>query len=79
MPPELADGHLDLVTLMFNYHDLGHLGVDRDSFPIKELAAVGFELQVEANFLRNSNDPRDHNTPDPPQPKDKFVLKFVKP
>ena len=31
VPPEVADGGLDLVTLMFNYHDLGHLGVDRDS------------------------------------------------
>ena len=28
-PPELADGKLDLVTLMFNYHDLGFLQVDR--------------------------------------------------
>ncbi|HVZ46703.1 MAG TPA: hypothetical protein VHA82_23050 [Ramlibacter sp.] len=27
-PPE-AIGHLDLVTLMFNYHDFGHMGVDR--------------------------------------------------
>ena len=29
VPPALADQGLDLVTLMFNYHDLGHLGVDR--------------------------------------------------
>lgn len=28
VPPE-ARGQLDLVTLMFNYHDFGHLGVDR--------------------------------------------------
>jgi predicted methyltransferase len=28
VPPE-ARGRLDLVTLMFNYHDFGHLGVDR--------------------------------------------------
>jgi len=28
-PPELATERIDLVTLMFNYHDLGHLGVDR--------------------------------------------------
>jgi predicted methyltransferase len=28
-PPEAASNALDLVTLMFNYHDLGHLGVDR--------------------------------------------------
>jgi predicted methyltransferase len=29
-PPEVANGGLDLVTLMFNYHDLGHMRVDRD-------------------------------------------------
>jgi predicted methyltransferase len=29
VPSEVADGGLDLVTLMFNYHDLGHMGVDR--------------------------------------------------
>ncbi len=28
-PPEVASGALDLVTLMFNYHDFGHMGVDR--------------------------------------------------
>ncbi len=28
IPPELS-GKLDLVTLMFNYHDLGHMGIDR--------------------------------------------------
>lgn len=28
VPPE-AQGRLDLVTLMFNYYDFGHLGVDR--------------------------------------------------
>ena len=28
VPPELR-GKLDLVTLMFNYHDMGHAGVDR--------------------------------------------------
>lgn len=28
VPPE-ARGRLDLVTIMFNYHDLGHMGVDR--------------------------------------------------
>ncbi|MBI5279217.1 MAG: class I SAM-dependent methyltransferase [Burkholderiales bacterium] len=27
--PEVANGALDLVTLMFNYHDFGHMGVDR--------------------------------------------------
>ena len=29
VPPEYK-GKLDLVTLMFNYHDMGHLRVDRD-------------------------------------------------
>jgi predicted methyltransferase len=29
VPPELH-GKLDLVTFMFNYHDMGHLKVDRD-------------------------------------------------
>jgi predicted methyltransferase len=28
-PSEVAQGGLDLVTLMFNYHDLGHMNVDR--------------------------------------------------
>jgi predicted methyltransferase len=118
-PPELASGRLDLVTLMFNYHDLGFLGVDRaamnqavfsalkpggfyiiadhsgrpgtgisesgtlhrveEAFLRKEVEAAGFKLAAEGTFLRNPNDPRDKNTPDPPQPKDEFVLKFVKP
>jgi predicted methyltransferase len=118
-PAELADGKLDLVTLMFNYHDLGFLGVDRaamnkaifkalkpggafivadhsgrqgtgisesgtlhrveEAFLRKEVEAAGFKLAAEGNFLRNPNDPRDKNTPDPPQPKDEFFLKFVKP
>lgn len=118
-PPELADGKVDLVTLMFNYHDLGHLGIDRDAmnkatfralkpgghyviadhagrpgtgisesgtlhrieeaFLRKEVEAAGFKLIEEGMFLRNPNDPRDKNTPDPPQPKDEMVLKFVKP
>ena len=119
VPPELANAKLDLVTLMFNYHDLGHMGVDRDAmnkavfaalkpggiyvvadhagrpgtgisesgtlhrieeaFLRKEVEAAGFKLVADAPFLRNPNDPRDKNTPDPPQPKDDFVLKFVKP
>jgi predicted methyltransferase len=29
VPPEVAANALDLVTLMFNYHDFGHMGVDR--------------------------------------------------
>ena len=119
IPPELERDRLDLVTLMFKYHDLGHLGVDRaavnravfqalkpgghyviadhsgrpgtgisesgtlhrieEAFLQKEVEASGFHLQAEASFLRKRYDPRDRNTPDPPQPKDEFVLKFVKP
>jgi predicted methyltransferase len=119
IPPELAAGQVDLVTLMFNYHDLGYMGVDRaamnravfralkpgglyviadhagrpgtgiseaatlhrieESFLRQEVEASGFRLLAEGDFLRNPNDPKDKNTPDPPQPKDEFVLKFVKP
>ncbi|HUQ25702.1 MAG TPA: hypothetical protein VM140_08535 [Burkholderiales bacterium] len=118
-PPELAANSLDLVTLMFNYHDLGYLGVDRarmnraafaalkpggiyvvadhsgrpgtgiseggtlhrieEAFVRREIEAAGFKLAGEGNFLRNPADPRDRNTPEPPMPKDEFVLKFVKP
>jgi len=118
VPPELS-GKLDLVTLMFNYHDLGHLGTDRarmnaavfaalkpggmyviadhagrpgtgisesgtlhrieEAFLQKEVEAAGFKLVAHGDFLRNPLDPRDKNTPDPAQPKDEFVLKFVKP
>ncbi len=118
-PPDIADAKIDLVTLMFNYHDLGHMGVDRaamnaatfralkpggmyviadhagrpgtgiseagtlhrieEAFLKAEVQAAGFKLAAEGSFLRNPNDPRDKNTPDPPQPKDEMVLKFVKP
>jgi len=118
VPPELS-GRLDLVTLMFNYHDLGHAGVDRarmnaavfaglksggvyviadhagrtgtgisesgtlhrieEEFLHREVEAAGFKLAEHGDFLRNPLDPRDKNTPEPPQPKDEFVLKFVKP
>src|SRR3569832_2070282 len=37
VPPELK-GKLDLVTFMFNYHDMGHLKVDRD-----KLNRAGFD------------------------------------
>lgn len=117
--PELSPGGLDLATLMFNYHDLGHLGVDRarmnravfaalksgglyiiadhsgrpgtgiseagtlhrieEAFLRREVELAGFRVADEGNFLRNPSDPRDRNTPEPPQPKDEFVLKFVKP
>jgi predicted methyltransferase len=119
VPPELASNGLDLVTLMFNYHDLGHMNVDRgqmnravfaalkpgglyviadhagrpgtgisesgtlhrieEAFLRSEVEAAGFRLVGEGQFLRNPSDPRDRNTPEPPQPKDEFVLKFVKP
>ena len=119
LPPELAQGKFDLVTLMFNYHDLGHMGVDRapmnaavfkalkpggiyviadhsgrpgtgiseagtlhrieEAFLRREVEAAGFRLIAEGNFLRNPADPRDKNTPDPPMPKDEFVLKFQRP
>jgi len=115
-PPGVA---LDLVTLMFNYHDFGHMGVDRaklnasvfralkpggmyviadhsgrpgtgisesntlhrveEAFVKKEVEAAGFRYVAEGGFLRNPKDPRDRETPEPPQPKDEFVLKFVKP
>ncbi|MFT3819707.1 MAG: hypothetical protein QM750_19100 [Rubrivivax sp.] len=118
VPPE-AQGRLDLVTLMFNYHDLGHLGVDRarmnaavfaalkpggsyviadhagrpgtgisesgtlhrveEAFVVNEVEAAGFRLAARGDFLRNPADPRDRNTPEPPMPKDEFVLRFVKP
>ena len=119
VPPEVASNGLDLVTLMFNYHDLGWIGADRaqmnravfatlkpggmyviadhsgrpgtgisesgtlhrieEAFLRREVEAAGFRLAEEGNFLRNPADPRDKNTPDPVQPKDEFVLKFVKP
>ena len=44
-----------------------------------ELQQAGFVLEAEGNFLRNPSDPRDRETPEPPMPKDEFVLKFVKP
>src|SRR6201993_3056143 len=117
VPSELAVEGLDLATLMFNYHDLGHLGVDRaamnkavfralksgglyviadhagrpgtgisesgtlhrieEAFLRQEVEAAGFRPAAEGDFLRNPNDPRDKNTPDPPMPKDEFGLKFV--
>jgi len=115
-PPDVA---FDLVTLMFNYHDFGFMGVDRaamnravfaalkpgglyviadhsgrpgtgisesktlhrieEAFLRKEVEAAGFQLVAQGTFLRNPNDPRDRETPEPAQPKDEFVLKFRKP
>jgi predicted methyltransferase len=118
-PPALSSNAFDLATLMFNYHDMGHLGVDRarmnaavfaalkpgglyviadhsgrpgtgisesgtlhrveEALVRREVEAAGFRFVADANFLRNPADPRDRNEPDPPQPKDEFVLKFLKP
>ena len=119
VPPEVASNALDLVTFMFNYHDMGHLQVDRarlngavfaalkpggmyvigdhsgrpgtgisesgtlhrieETFLRQEVEAAGFVLAAQGNFLRNPSDPLDKNTPEPPQPKDEFILKFIKP
>ena len=118
-PQDKKTGGFDLVTFMFNYHDLGYQSVDRDmmnhavfaalkpggvyviadhagrtgtgisdagtlhrieeEFLIREVESAGFELMARGDFLRNMNDPRDMNTPNPPQPKDELVLKFVRP
>ena len=118
-PAALAEGGFDLVTLMFNYHDFGFMGVDRaqmnraifralkpggvyviadhagragtgisesgtlhrieEAFLRQEVEVAGFKLAAQGDFLRNPSDPRDKNTPEPAQPKDEFVLKFVKP
>jgi predicted methyltransferase len=119
VPDAVAKNGLDLATMMFNYHDLGHLGVDRaqmnkavfaalkpgsmyviadhagrpgtgisesgtlhrveENFVVKEVESAGFKLVERADFLRNPADPRDKNVPDNGQPKDEFVLKFVRP
>jgi predicted methyltransferase len=119
VPAALADQQLDLVTLVYNYHDLGYMGVDRSAmnravfralkpgglyvivdhagrsgtgisesgtlhrieqaFLEHEVEAAGFQRVGEAGFLRNTADPRDRNVPQGGQPKDGFVLKFVKP
>jgi len=119
VPAEVAAGGLDLVTLMFNYHDLVHMGVDRErmnralfaalkpggtyviadhsarpgtgaadaktlhrideALVREEVERAGFKLAAQGQFLRNSADPRDRVTPEPPMAKDEFVLEFVKP
>jgi predicted methyltransferase len=117
VPPEVAANGLDLVTLMFNYHDFANIdraqmnryvfaalkpgglyivadhsgragtGISEsntlhrieEAFLRKEVEAAGFQLVAEGGFLRNPNDPRDRETPEPAQPKDEFILKFRKP
>lgn len=116
---EIPAGTLDVATLMFNYHDLPAMGVDRRAmnrsvfnalkpggvyviadhagrpgtgiaegstlhrieadFVRREVEAAGFRLAAEGDFLRNPADLRDSQTPEGGQPKDEFVLKFVKP
>jgi len=118
-PADVGAGGFDLVTLMFNYHDFGAMGVDRarlnaavfaalkpggiliiadhagrpgtgisesgtlhrveESLVRREVEVAGFRLAATGDFLRNPADPRDREEPDSPQPKDEFVLKFVKP
>ena len=39
-PPEMASSALDLVTLMFNYHDFGFMGVDRAAMNRAVFAAL---------------------------------------
>ncbi len=119
VPNELQGGKVDLVTLVFNYHDLVHQGIDRDklnkavfealkpggiyiisdhsaksgvgisevktthrieeSFLRNEIVNSGFKYVGRGSFLENKDDPRDKNQPDPPQLKDGFILKFIKP
>jgi hypothetical protein len=119
VPAELADGKLDLVTLMFNYHDLGFLNVDRaaheqggvqgaearrqstssPTIPAGPAPASPNRARCTASRKRScarkskrrvsswrrrqlpaqSQRSARQEHPDPPQPKDEFVLKFVKP
>lgn len=50
-----------------------------EAFLRQEVEAAGFKQVANGDFLRNPADPRDKNTPEPAQPKDEFVLKFMKP
>jgi predicted methyltransferase len=59
--------------------EAGTLHRMEDAFLKSEVESAGFRVADEGQFLRNPNDPRDKNTPEPPQPKDEFVIKFVKP
>ncbi len=119
VPPAIASGGADVVTLMLNYHDFGYMGVDRagmnraifqalkpggvyviadhagrpgtgiseagtlhrveEAFVVREVEAAGFRFAGRGDFLGNPNDPRDRNQPVPPQPKDDFIVRFVKP
>ncbi|MES2414962.1 MAG: hypothetical protein V4614_14245 [Pseudomonadota bacterium] len=50
-----------------------------EAFLRREIEAAGFRQVASGNFLRNPGDTRDKNVPVPAQPKDEFVLKFLKP
>ncbi|MNC92449.1 hypothetical protein D3C83_88790 [compost metagenome] len=45
----------------------------------EEVAAAGFKLVAEGDFLRNAGDPRDTLVFKSEVPTDRFILKFVKP
>ena len=62
----------------YDISESGTLHRIEEAFLRQDVEAAGFKLLDAGNFLSNPNDPRDKNTPDPPQPKDEFVLKFVK-
>jgi predicted methyltransferase len=59
--------------------EAGTLHRIEEAFLVQEVQAAGFKLLAHADFLRNPQDPRDKNTPEPAQPKDEFVLRFVRP
>ena len=44
-----------------------------------ELAAAGFVLEAESDFLRNPKDPREQGFFDMNMPADRFALRFAKP
>ena len=59
--------------------EAGTLHRVEEAFVVREVEAAGFRLAERGRFLSNPADPRDRNTPEPPMPKDEFVVKFVKP
>jgi predicted methyltransferase len=68
-----------MLGALARYLGIGNLHQVEESLVRLEVEAAGFRLAAEGTFLRNPADPRDRNVPDPPQPKDEFVLRFVKP
>jgi predicted methyltransferase len=64
--------------------DVGKLHRIDEAVVVREIEAAGFQLDADASFLRNPDDPRDWN--DSPRvaaerrgTSDRFVLRFVKP